>query len=54
MEWLEVMQHHQVNTRVLDWSESSIHSLIFAVEAFFDAGRFADKKEWNVFHAYGY
>ena len=44
VEWLEVMQHHQVNTRVLDWSESSIHSLIFAVEAFFDAGRFADKK----------
>lgn len=44
VEWLEVMQHHQVNTRVLDWSESSIHSLIFAVEAFFDESRFADGK----------
>lgn len=44
VEWLEVMQHHQVNTRVLDWSESSIHSLIFAVEAFFDESRFTDKK----------
>jgi len=34
VEWLEVMQHHQVKTRVLDWSESSIHSLLFAIEAF--------------------
>lgn len=34
VEWLEVMQHHQVKTRALDWSESSIHSLMFALEAF--------------------
>lgn len=35
VEWLEVMQHHLMKTRVLDWSESSIHSLLFALEAFF-------------------
>lgn len=34
IEWLEVMQHHGVNTRVLDWSESSTHSLLFAIEPF--------------------
>lgn len=36
VEWLEVMQHHCVNTRALDWSESSVHSLLFAVEMFLD------------------
>lgn len=40
VEWLEVMQHHEMGTRVLDWSESSIHSLIFAVEPFLDNKRF--------------
>lgn len=44
VEWLEVMQHHQLNTRVLDWSESSIHSLLFAIEAFFDGQRFSAEK----------
>lgn len=34
VEWLEVMQHHLMKTRALDWSESSIHSLIFALEPF--------------------
>lgn len=42
IEWLEVMQHHQINTRLLDWSESSIHSLIFAIEVFFSEKRFSD------------
>lgn len=36
VEWLEVMQHHRMNTRVMDWSESSIHSLLFAIEPFLD------------------
>lgn len=35
IEWLEVMQHHGVSTRVLDWSESSTHSLLFALEPFY-------------------
>lgn len=42
VEWLEVMQHHQVNTRVLDWSESSLHSLLFALEPFFDGNKYKE------------
>lgn len=34
LEWLEVMQHHGMKTRVMDWSESSVHSLLFAAGAF--------------------
>ena len=36
LEWLEVMQHHGMKTRVMDWSESSVHSLIFALGTFFE------------------
>lgn len=36
LEWQEVMQHHGMDTRVMDWSESSAHSLIFALGEFFD------------------
>ena len=43
VEWLEVMQHHQVNTRVLDWSESSLHSLLFALEPFFDGNKYNEE-----------
>ena len=32
--WIEGMQHHGVSTRALDWSESSGHSLLFALEPF--------------------
>jgi len=49
LEWLEVMQHHSVKTRVLDWSESAIHSLIFAVEAFLDANRYDNEKRKRQF-----
>lgn len=49
IEWLEVMQHHLTKTRVLDWSESSIHSLIFAIEPFLDNQRFhSDQRQNNV------
>lgn len=43
VEWLEVMQHHEMSTRVLDWSESSIHSLIFALEAFVNDRRYTEQ-----------
>lgn len=36
VEWMEVMQHHGVKTRLLDWSESMIHPVIFSLECFFD------------------
>ena len=47
VEWLEVMQHHQVNTRVLDWSESSLHALLFSIESFFDKQKYNDVSRRN-------
>lgn len=44
VEWLEVMQHHEVRTRVLDWSESGLHSLIFALEAFLDGKKYSSDR----------
>lgn len=41
-EWLEVMQHHGMRTRLLDWSESSIHSLLFSLECFLDTKTYRD------------
>lgn len=35
-EWLGSAQHYQIKTRFLDWSTSAIHSLIFALEKYFD------------------
>lgn len=43
VEWLEVMQHQGMNTRVLDWSESSIHSLLFAIEPFLNNEKYKDQ-----------
>lgn len=34
IEWLELMQHHFTSTRLMDWSESAISALMFALEAF--------------------
>ena len=42
VEWLEIMQHHRMSTRVMDWSESSFHSLVFSLEMFFDAVKYPD------------
>lgn len=43
VEWLEVMQHQGMNTRVLDWSESSIHSLLFAMEPFLNNEKYKEQ-----------
>lgn len=36
IEWQEILQHHLGSTRLMDWSESAISSLLFALEAFID------------------
>ena len=47
VEWFEVMQHHGVQTRMLDWSESTMHSLIFALECFFDREKYRTEDRVN-------
>lgn len=34
MEWQEIMQHHFTWTRLMDWSESAISGLLFALDAY--------------------
>lgn len=36
IEWLEILQHHLGSTRLMDWSESALSALMFALEAFID------------------
>ena len=34
IEWQEILQHYQVSTRLMDWSESLYAALLFALESF--------------------
>ena len=38
IEWTEVMQHYCAYTRMMDWSESAITALMFALEYFIEPG----------------
>ena len=43
IEWLEVMQHNGMHTRLLDWSESAIHALLFSVEPFLNNDKYTNE-----------
>ena len=43
VEWQEVMQHHFTPTRLMDWSESAITALTFALECFINP----DKRQFH-------
>lgn len=46
LDWLVLMQHHQLPTRLLDWSESALVGLYFAVNEHFDS----DGELWALKH----
>lgn len=44
IEWMAVAQHYGIKTRLLDWSTSAIHALLFALEyQFAKPGEFKDE-----------
>lgn len=48
IEWQEILQHHLGSTRLMDWSESAISALMFALEAFIDP---TDSRELDYWRA---